>query len=192
MTTRRPGSFSKGTSLLLLTFSLLACSTTTTGTRQDITGSDPDLKFKAVLWADREDNTYELGEEISFFFAANQTCYLTLLHVGRDGTVAALLPNKYQRDTLALAGYVYQIPSQSAEFTFKAREPAGEETLKAIATLDEISLYDRKVLKATSSSPESIESAEVVAEDIDAALSRVDTGSWTTSETTIRIVEKRL
>jgi hypothetical protein len=128
--------FGKGMLVMLLAVFIFACSTTKSITKQNVEGLKPDSSFKIALWADRKDKTYELGEDIYLFFAANKSCHLKLIHVGSDGEETVLLPNKYQKDSMAEGGYVYQIPSKSASYTFKAREPLGEGIIKALATLE--------------------------------------------------------
>lgn len=134
----RTKSIGKGMLVILLAVFTFACSTTKSMTRQDGQDLTPESSFKIALWADRKDKTYELGEDIYLFFAANKDCNLRLIHISSDGEERVLLPNQYQKDCLAKAGYIYQIPSKSASFTFKAREPVGEGVIKAVATRNEI------------------------------------------------------
>jgi len=134
----RTKSIIKGMLLILLSVFTFACSTTNSMTKQDGQDLTPDSSFKIALWADRKDKTYELGEDIYLFFAANKDCNLRLIHISSNGEERVLLPNKYQKDCLAKAGYIYQIPSKSASFTFKSREPFGEGVIKAVATRDDV------------------------------------------------------
>ena len=132
----RAKSIIKGMVLIFVVVLTCACSTTKSMTREDGEDLKPNSNFKIALWAERKDKTYELGEDIYLFFAANKDCNLKLIHISGDGEERVLLPNKYQQDSLAKAGYIYQIPSKKASFTFKAREPVGEGIIKAVATLD--------------------------------------------------------
>lgn len=126
----------KGMVVILMAVLAFGCSTTKSITKQARENLKPDSNFKIALWAERKDKTYELGEDIYLFFAANKDCNLKLIHISSIGEERVLLPNKYQQDSLAKAGYVYQIPSKKASFTFKAREPVCEGIIKAVATLD--------------------------------------------------------
>jgi hypothetical protein len=60
------------------------------------------------------------------------------------GKVKVLLPNQYQQDNIARANYIYRLPSQNANYVFKAKAPVGVELIKAIATLDAVNLYEQQ------------------------------------------------
>jgi hypothetical protein len=127
----------KGMLIILLAVFTFACSTSKSITKQDVEGLKQDSSFKIALWTDRKDKTYEMGEDIYLFFAANKNCHVKLIHISSDGEETVLLPNKYQKDNMAQGGYVYQIPSKSANYTFKAIEPLGEGIIKAVATSED-------------------------------------------------------
>lgn len=133
----RTEAIGKGMLVIFLAVFIFACSTTKSITKQDVEDLTPDSSFKIALWADRKDKTYEMGEDIYLFFAANKNCHLKLIHISSDGEETIILPNKYQKDSMAEGGYIYQIPSKSASYTFKAREPLGEGIIKAVATLED-------------------------------------------------------
>lgn len=133
----RTEAIGKGILVIFLAVFIFACSTTKSITKQDVEDLTPDSSFKIALWADRKDKTYEMGEDIYLFFAANKNCHLKLIHISSDGEETIILPNKYQKDSMAEGGYIYQIPSKSASYTFKAREPLGEGIIKAVATLED-------------------------------------------------------
>jgi len=146
----RTESIIKGMLLIFMAVLTCACSINKSMTRQDGEYLKPNSNFKIALWADRKDKTYELGEDIYLFFAANKDCNLKLIHINSNGEETVLLPNKYQEDSMAKARYIYQIPSRRASFTFKAREPAGEEIIKAVATLEDNTMHGRKDVKEES------------------------------------------
>lgn len=143
----RTESIIKGMLVMLLAVFTFACSTTKSMTRQGGEDLKPGSAFKVALWADRKDKTYELGEDIYLFFSANKDCDLQLIHISSDGEQKVLLPNKYQKDSMAKAGYIYQIPSKSASFTFKAREPVGEGIIRVVATLEDNTYHGKKDVK---------------------------------------------
>lgn len=176
----------KGILLSLLIILLTSgCSTTTMITKKDRVSSKPDPVFKIALWMNREDRTYQIGEEVYVFFAANRDCYLTLIDICSDGKVRILLPNRYQKENHAKAGYVYRVPSQNARFTFKAME-FGEETIIAIATLEDIQLYDQVDIKGDGSFKEFGNEADIL-EHIDKRLRSYDPEKWAKCQMTIKI-----
>ncbi len=65
---------------------------------------------------------------------------MTLLNVGTDGKVQLLFPNEYHKNNQVKAGTVYIIPPREANFAIKAKAPAGMDAVKAIATLDKVTL----------------------------------------------------
>ena len=146
----RTKSIGKGMVLIFVVVLTCACSTTKSMTREDGQDLKPDLNFKIALWADRKDKTYELGQDIYLFFAANKDCNVKLIHISSNGEETVLLPNKYQEDSMAKAEYIYQIPSKRASFTFKAKEPVGQEIIKAVATLEDNTMHGQKDVKEQS------------------------------------------
>lgn len=127
--------------LVLSVFLTFACS----ASRPVVKTEEPlraPLPLEIALSTDRKDGIFLVGEEINLYFVASRDCYLTLLSIGSDGKAKILLPNQYQKDNLAKAGYVYRIPSGSSKIIFKATEPAGSNMIMAIATLNNIPLYD--------------------------------------------------
>jgi hypothetical protein len=101
-----------------------------------------DSKLKISVWSDREDNTYELGDEASFFFKAAQDSYVTLFNIGTSGKVTVLYPNKWSKDNFVRSGRVYKVPPKNAGYTFKMSGPAGTEVLKAIVTKEKHDFRD--------------------------------------------------
>jgi len=155
---------------------------------------NPEAEFEVELWVDREEGTYKPGEEIKFFFKSSKDCYLTLIDVGTSGQVTILFPNEYQKDNKVKAGVTYSIPKEGARYVCRAREPVGEEVVKAIATLDETSLYEEEDVKpSTPEKPfsEFKESEKKVAKDIVIALKPVNTKRWADAEKVIKIIEEK-
>jgi len=175
--------------IFLMVLTAACSSTSTVIPKHELEALRPDSEFKIVLWTDHKDNKFKVGEDIYLNFIANRNCYLTLIDIGSDGRVKILLPNQYQKDNLAKAGYVYRIPSQSAKFTFKANEPPGEEIIKAIATLEDVSLYDQKDVRGGGPFQEFVYGADTVERGIDVKLKPVDAKRWTDNQMTIKIVK---
>lgn len=182
------GSVKKGILLVLILLLNFACTTSRVATKQDtqIPKSAPP-EFEVVLWTDHRDNTYQIGEDIYFFFAGSKDCYVTILDINNDGKVRILLPNEYHMDNQARAGYVYRIPSQSAKFRLKARNPIGESIVVVIATLEDITLYDLKDEQGLS--PASMKDGRSE-EAIYRKLKWIDPSKWTQYKTKIRVINK--
>lgn len=178
------GSLKKGILLALIVLLNFACSTSRVATKQDtqIPKSAPP-EFEVVLWTDHRDNTYQIGENIYFFFVASKDCYVTFFDISSNGKVKMILPNRYQKDNQAKAGFVYRIPSESTKFRFKAREPDGQNTVLAIATIDEIPLYDQKDSRP---SHESVKEVDI--EEIARKLRPIDPAKWARYRLTINVV----
>ena len=154
---------------------------------QDI--KNPDAGFKVDLWVDRKDATYNVGDEVAFLFKTNKDCYLTLLNVGTSGKTHIIFPNKHQKENLVKAGTTYQVPAEEAKFVFKANGPSGEEVVKAIATLKEITLLSQADVKPAGDVQEVTKPEAQVAKDIAIALKPINTKRWTEAELVLKIRE---
>ena len=94
--------------------------------------------FGVEVWTDKKD--YEINEKIVFYVKADKNGYLTMLDVGPNGDITVIFPNKFHRDNFIRAGVTYQVPSPNYGFEFDVRGPAGLERIKAIVTLNKVSL----------------------------------------------------
>jgi TolB-like protein len=94
--------------------------------------------FKVKTWTDKKE--YEINEKIVFYVKAEENGYLTMLDVGPNGNITVIFPNKYHRENFIRAGVTYQVPSPNYGFEFDVQGPAGLERIKAIVTLNKISL----------------------------------------------------
>lgn len=154
---------------------------------QDI--DNPNAGFKVELWADKKDATYKVGDEIVFSFKTNKDCRLTLFNVATSGKVQILFPNEHQKDNLVKAGATYQIPPKDAKYLFKAQAPAGEDVVKAIATIEKVALVSQGDLKPAGAFQEVTKPEAQTARDIGIALKPVDTKRWAEAEKIVKIVE---
>lgn len=154
---------------------------------QDI--DNPEAGFKVELWVDRKDATYKVGDAINFSFKTNKDCRLTLFNVATSGKVHILFPNEHQKDNLVKAGATYQIPPKDAKYLFKAQAPAGEDVVKAIATLEKVALVSQSDCKPAGDFQEVTKPESQVARDIGIALKPVDIKRWAEAEKIIKIVE---
>ena len=94
--------------------------------------------FKVETWTDKKD--YEINEKIVFYVKSDKNGYLTMLDVGPKGDITVIFPNKFHRDNFVRAGVTYQVPSPNYGFEFDVQGPAGLERIKAIVTLNKVSL----------------------------------------------------
>jgi hypothetical protein len=99
---------------------------------------EPD--FSIDIWTDKK--RYHIGEAIRFFFRSDRDCYLTLVDYQTNGDVLVLFPNRYCQDNFIKAGTTYVIPDADYGFTLTVEPPAGLERIKAIATVEPLSLLD--------------------------------------------------
>jgi hypothetical protein len=155
---------------------------------QDV--DNPNAEFKVDAWVDREDGTYKIGDLISFFFKTNKDCRLTLLNVGTSGNVQILFPNEHQKDNLVKAGVTYSIPSEDSKYVFRAKGPAGEDVVKAIATLDNVALLNEADVKKTEGGIQEVTKPEKdVALELKENLKPVNPKKWAEAAKVIKIVE---
>ena len=94
--------------------------------------------FTVEAWTDKKE--YEINEKIVFYVKSEKNGYLTMLDVGPNGNITVIFPNKFHRDNFVRAGVTYQVPSPNYGFEFDVQGPAGLERIKAIVTLNKVSL----------------------------------------------------
>jgi len=150
---------------------------------------NPDAGFKIEIWTDREDATYKIGDEVIFYFKTNKDSRLTLLNVGTSGKVYVFFPNKYQKDNLVKAEEVYRFPPEEAKYLFKFKGPAGVELVKAIATLENVTLISHADIKPTGEVQEVTKPQSEIVKDIEVALKPVNTKKWAEAELELIVKE---
>jgi len=176
--------------VILLGFS---CATNTKPVQQaevNVQQRNRDSEFEIFLCADHESNMYQADENIYLFFATNKNCYLTLLSISNNGKHRILLPNEYQKDNQAIAGYVYRIPSQNAGFNFKTIAHNNECTILAIATMDEVRLQD-KINEILPQSPAENTNNDTIIESIYKMLENMQIKDLKTYQIKIKTVSKK-
>lgn len=154
---------------------------------QDI--ENPEAKFKIELWTDKEDGVYKPGDSVKLYVKSNKDCYLTIFNVGTSGKVHIIFPNQYHKDNFVKAGVVYTVPPEGAGFILKAEKPAGEELVKAVATLAKVPLLEKEDIKPAGPVQEVTKPEEQLAKDIAVILKPVNKAHWTTVEKIIKISE---
>lgn len=84
------------------------------------------------------------GEELSLEIVASRDCYLTVLNVLSDGTLAHLFPNDHASNNRVEAGRKVRLPADGHPFRIRAVLPPGRsrdhEQILAVATLDPVPL----------------------------------------------------
>jgi len=97
-----------------------------------------DSSFDVRVWTDKKE--YEVKEKIIFYIKSQKNSYLTMLDVSPNGNITVIFPNKFHRDNFIESGVTYQVPSPHYGFEFSVTGPAGLERIKAIVTLNKVSL----------------------------------------------------
>jgi len=154
---------------------------------QDIKNTESD--FKVELWVDKDDATYKVGEEVIFSFKTNKDCRLTLFNVGTSGKVYIFFPNKYQKDNKVKAGEEYRFPPEEAKYLFRLKGPAGVELVKAIATIDDVTLLSQADVKPEGDIQKVEKPQSELTKDIEVALRPVDTKKWAEAEKLLTVQE---
>jgi hypothetical protein len=101
----------------------------------------PPFKVAIAVSGDRRD--FSMGETISYEVESEEDSYLLILDLDSHGNFTMIFPNPYQTENFVRAKTKIQIPDQQnrpRRFEFKFTPPAGEETVKVIATNTPIDL----------------------------------------------------
>jgi len=115
--------------------------------------SHPNPPFKVELWVtDKKRRDFRLGEKITFGFKSERDCYILVINLDQEGNFHIIFPNKYYKDNFVRADKVIEIPDQRMKeellkkgkiyFDLEFGPPAGEETVKVIATSKPLRLKD--------------------------------------------------
>jgi hypothetical protein len=153
---------------------------------------NPRAEWKVDLWVDRKDNTYKIGDQVTFYFMAERDCRVSLLNVATDGQVQVLFPNDFHQNNLVKAGTVYTIPPREAPFAIRAKAPAGEDVVKVIATLDNVNLIKEGDLVPVAGKPKGFrgikKNLKALVIEMEATLKPVDPAKWAEAERVVKIV----
>lgn len=151
---------------------------------------NPNAGFKVELSVDREDATYKIGEAVVITFKTNRDCRLTLFNIGTSGKVHIIFPNEYQKDNFVKANTVYSIPPKGANFVFRVQGPAGEDVIKAIATLENVELISKDNVTPAGTFSEVNEGEKDIAVELYENLNKIPEKKWAEVEKVLKIVEK--
>ena len=144
--------------------------------------------FKADVWTDKKE--YEISEKIVFYVKSDKNGYLTLLDVGPNGNITVIFPNKYHRENFIRAGVTYQVPSPNYGFEFDVQGPAGLERIKAIITLNKVSLLKLDLDKGFHSVQRETTRGTRTIQALSKQVDSVDSSTWAEAYSEIFIFKK--
>lgn len=106
--------------------------------------TNPNPAFKTRVWVtDKERRDFRVGEKIVFNFWSEEDCYLLMLNLDKKGNFHIIFPNKYHQESFIPGGKAVSVPDERMRrenFEFMFDRPAGEETVKIIATSEKLNL----------------------------------------------------
>jgi len=123
---------------------------------------------------------YRIGDSIVINVRATRDCYVTLLHLGTSGRLTVLFPNAHQPDNFVQAQRLCAIPESGSGFQFRLQGPPGTERLKAIATLDKVTLLETQFTSEGTlfdSRPASAAARDIAV--VQRGVSALDPSGWT-------------
>jgi hypothetical protein len=91
--------------------------------------------FYVRVDVDRPHRVYRGGDTMTATVKSDREGYLYLLYFMADDTIACLFPNQFQADNKIPASEVVVVPKPDANFRLRIGPPFGQETLKAIVSL---------------------------------------------------------
>lgn len=113
------------------------------GAKQLIRIHNPHPSFRVRVWVtDEKRNDFMIGEKVEFNLVAEKDCYLLVLDKDNAGNITLLYPNRFRKDNFVRGGAIVKIPDDGMKFDLRFLEPAGEETVKVIATDKPLKLED--------------------------------------------------
>lgn len=166
---------------------LASCATTQIATLKEI--SNPEAPFKVDVWTDRSSASFAIGDEITYIFKANKECYVTVFNVTADGKVQVVFPNQFQKDNKVKGGATIRVLPDAAKKTLTVAGPAGTNTIKAVATLENKTVFNAADMKAAGMIWESTKPQSEVATFAAGVLGEMDKKNWAQSESTVTITK---
>lgn len=107
--------------------------------------SRPDSPLKVKLDTIENKRDFRLGEEVVFNIYSENDIYLLMLNLDSQGNCHIIFPNKFYPNNKVSGGKNLTIPDENMkknDFRFEFGEPAGEETVKVIASTTPLRLED--------------------------------------------------
>lgn len=107
---------------------------------------NPSPSFNVKVWVtDDSRRDFYLGEKIVFGIETDRDCYILLLNLDSKGNFHILFPNKHHQYNFVKANSLVLIPDKAMstkDFQLEFGPPAGEETVKVIATIKPLGFND--------------------------------------------------
>ncbi len=149
-----------------------------------IQNDNPD--FKLEIWPDRSEGKYKSGELVTFSFKANKDCYINIIDIGTSGKVRIIYPNQWHKSNRIEKGKTYKLPQENSKFSFQVAPPAGENYVKAIATLDKLEILKPGSLDTQGAFAE-VKDPGMAIRDIGVTLDKMGGKKWAEADTKIII-----
>lgn len=146
--------------------------------------SNPQQPFRIRLTVNN--TLFAPGDMINFTAESDQNCYLYLFDIGTSGRIHLLFPNRAQKNNYLAAGRKLVIGN------ILVSPPAGVEAVKAIATLDSISLG--KMIDAAGSTTmyQCVgEDSQQFARDLQVVVSPLPNDRWSSDLIQFNIVDSK-
>lgn len=147
---------------------------------------NPNADFKIEIWPERSDGKYKTGEEVTLLFKSNKDCYINIIDIGTSGKVKIIYPNQWHKSSKIEKGKTYRLPQKNSKFVFKVNPPAGENYVKALATLNKVELVKPEYVESTGAFVE-IKDPEPAIKDIGVELEKIGGKKWAEANTKIII-----
>lgn len=104
----------------------------------------PNQPFKVKAWVtDENRRDFWFGENIVFGVRSERDCHIILINLDGKGNFHIIYPNQYHQDNFIPANTDVFIPDEAmsrSQFQLQFGAPAGEETVKVIATTQPLNL----------------------------------------------------
>jgi len=104
----------------------------------------PSPPFKVKAWVtDENRRDFKIGENIVFGVKSERDCHILLINLDGEGNFHIIFPNQYHQDNFIRVNTTVLIPDEAmsrGEFQLQFGPPAGEETVKLIATTEPLNL----------------------------------------------------
>lgn len=105
--------------------------------------------FELQLWTNRQaGEVYTEGDDLEISVRSNRDAFLKVDYYQADGMVVHLVPNMFVDDAFVQAGKTYTFGGRHSRSGFRITGPFGAETIKAVAStnqLDSLLASDKKV-----------------------------------------------
>jgi len=147
---------------------------------------NPGSEFQVQIWTERGNGKYGMGEDLVLLVKANRDAHLNVIDIGTSGKCMLLFPNDFHRSNLVLKDQIYRIPPEKAHFCLRTGPPAGENYVKAIATLEDFDCIKSRFLESAGEFREIKEPAEAI-RHLSSELQKLAPDHWAAAQVKITI-----